>query len=68
MTDGEQLAVKMSSGRIFRYEVSQADATCQKCGAPLHWVTTHNGKQMPCDVPDLGEDLTTCHYDTCEKR
>jgi len=66
--DGEQIAVKMSGGRTFRYEISQADATCQKCGAPIHWVTTQKQKQMPVDIPDIGEDLTTCHYDTCEKR
>lgn len=64
----EQVAIKMRNGKVFRYEVTELDATCQKCGAPIHWVETHRQKQMPVDIPDLGEDLTTCHYDTCERR
>lgn len=64
----EQIAIKMRSGKVFRWEISEVDRTCQKCGAPIHWVLTHNQKQMPVDVPELGDDLTTCHYDTCERR
>lgn len=67
MAEGDILHVQMRNGRIFRYVVSQEDATCQKCGSPIHWVTTHNDKQMPVDVPDdAGDTSTTCHFDTCK--
>lgn len=68
MADGDELKVLMSSGRVFRYAVSEEDAECQQCGEAIHWVTTHNERQMPVDVPELGEMTTTCHFETCAAR
>lgn len=65
MAEGDVLRVQMSSGRVFCYAVSEEGAECQKCGEAIHWVTTHNQKQMPVDVPELGETSTTCHFETC---
>jgi hypothetical protein len=63
---GEQLLVEMRNGRRFRWEVTQTDRTCQRCGAPICWVVTHHEKPMPVDEPEGDEELTTSHFDTCQ--
>lgn len=63
----EQIPVKIK-GKVFRWEITERDATCQKCGYPIHWTETHNGKPAPVDIQQPDTELTTCHYDTCERR
>lgn len=63
---GDQLLVEMKSGRRFRWEVTQTDRTCRRCGAPIWWVVTHKEKPMPVDEPEGDEELTTSHFDTCQ--
>ena len=65
--DGETILIEMQNGRRFRWVITGKDATCQKCGAPIWWVQTHKEKFVPADEPELGGDMTTCHFDTCEK-
>jgi hypothetical protein len=68
MDDGELILVEMKNGRRFRWEVLGKDATCQRCGAPIWWVVTHKGNRIPVDEPELGEELTTSHFDTCQSQ
>lgn len=68
MQPGERIAVKMTSGKVFRWEISEVDVRCQRCGAPVLWATTHNGKQMQINVPALNESVTTSHFDTCQSQ
>lgn len=66
MQPGERIAVTMKGGKVFRWVLSETDVRCQKCGAPVYWATTHNGKQMKVDVPSVSGGVTTSHFDTCQ--
>lgn len=48
--------------------------TCKKCGAEIVWITTENGKSMPCDakiltvITDAGVVVKgrISHFATCK--
>lgn len=69
MAIGDHVAVEMARGRRFRWELTQVDRTCQRCGAPIGWVVTHKGKFVPIDPAETDgrgeEPFHRCHFDTC---
>lgn len=68
MKPGDRIAVKMATGKVFRWIISEVDVRCQRCAEPVLWATTHNSKQMKLNVPVLGEMMTTSHFDTCQNQ
>lgn len=68
MQPGDRIAVTMKDGKVFRWVLSETDVRCQKCGAPVYWATTHNGRQMKLDVPRETGAVTTSHFDTCQNQ
>lgn len=64
----ETVLIELGNGRLARYVITGKDRTCQRCGAPIWWTQTKNGKAMPVDEPELGSDMTTNHFGTCVNR
>ena len=61
-------------GQLFSRTKEDQMSQCRSCGAPIVWLKTRNGKNMPVDPKEGGEydekvvfdaKFHTSHFDTC---
>jgi len=50
------------------------DSVCNRCGAPIVWLKTKSGKNIPVDPEDVrsgdvyDKGRHSCHFDTCGRQ
>lgn len=63
MARGDNRRSRQSTGSVASNpgEPLQPNGECRSCGAPIAWVTTQDGQNVPVDLKPIGAGLVTVH-------